>query len=310
MISASGLQHSFGRHRALREVSLEVGPGEIFGFVGPNGAGKTTTISALATLLVPDEGEVEVCGVDAVAHPEEARRLIGLVPDASGVYERLSVREYVEFFAAATGVEPGARRREAVDVALELTGMTPLADRTCNELSKGIRQRLALARALVHDPPVLLLDEPAAGLDPRARIDLFELLRQLKVMGKTILLSSHILTELASVVTHVGIIERGRMLASGPTQQISNLLGQDRVVLLRLLEPAAHRGTELSEVPGVIEVIEREPRLLAVSIQGDERTVAAVIRGAVGAGLSVIGVDWEWNDLEKVFLVATRGELQ
>lgn len=310
MISATGLTHSFGSHSVLREVSLEVGPGEIFGFVGPNGAGKTTTIRALSTLLVPDQGEVEVCGVDAISHPEEVRRLVGLVPDATGVYERLSVREYVDFFAAASGVEPEAKRREAVDIALELTGMVTLADRMCSVLSKGIRQRLALARALVHDPPVLLLDEPASGLDPRARIELFELLRQLKSSGKTILLSSHILTELATVVTHVGIIERGEMVASGPIQQISNLLGQDRVVLLRLLDPAARRGECLRDVPGVVEVVEREPRLMAVTIQGDERIVAQVVRGAVEAGLAVIGVDWEWNDLEKVFLVATRGELQ
>jgi ABC-2 type transport system ATP-binding protein len=216
----------------------------------------------------------------------------------------------VDFFAAASGVEPEAKRREAVDIALELTGMVTLADRMCSVLSKGIRQRLALARALVHDPPVLLLDEPASGLDPRARIELFELLRQLKSSGKTILLSSHILTELATVVTHVGIIERGEMVASGPIQQISNLLGQDRVVLLRLLDPAARRGECLRDVAGVVEVVEREPRLMAVTIQGDERIVAQVVRGAVEAGLAVIGVDWEWNDLEKVFLVATRGELQ
>jgi ABC-2 type transport system ATP-binding protein len=188
--------------------------------------------------------------------------------------------------------------------------MTPLADRMCGELSKGIRQRLAVARALVHDPPVLLLDEPANGLDPRARIELFELLRRLREMGKTILLSSHILTELASVVTQVGIIERGRLVACGSAQQIANALGHDRVVLIHLLEPAGQRGALLKGVEGVAEVVEREPRLLAVTIQGDERRVADVVRGAVHIGLGVIGVTSEWTDLEKVFLLATRGELQ
>jgi ABC-2 type transport system ATP-binding protein len=310
MITATGLCHSFGARRVLHDVSLAVAPGEVFGFVGPNGAGKTTTIRALAAMLVPDEGDVEVCGVDAVAQPEEARRLIGFVPDSGGVYERLSVREYVEFHAAATGVEPGAARHRAVEIALDLTGMTPLADRMCGELSKGIRQRLAVARALVHDPPVLLLDEPANGLDPRARIELFELLRRLREMGKTILLSSHILTELASVVTQVGIIERGAIVACGSAQQIANALGHDRVVLIHLLEPAGQRGALLKGVEGVAEVVEREPRLLAVTIQGDERRVADVVRGAVHIGLGVIGVTSEWTDLEKVFLLATRGELQ
>jgi len=310
MISATNLSHSFGAHPALRQVSLDVSPGEIFGFVGPNGAGKTTAIRALSSLLVPDDGEIEVCGVDAISQPEVARRLVGFVPDAAGVYERLSVREYIDFFAAAAGIPDETERRKAVDIAIELTGMGPLAERRCSELSKGITQRLAVARALVHDPPVLLLDEPASGLDPRARIELFELLRQLKEMGKTILLSSHILTELASVVTYVGIIEKGCMVASGSAREIANAMGQDRVVLLRLLEPAGGRGMMLKLVPGVVEVVEREPKLLAVTIQGEEREVAEVVRGAVEAGLGVIGVESEWTDLEKVFLMATRGELQ
>jgi len=311
MIAATDLCHSFGARPALRNVSIEVGPGEVFGFVGPNGAGKTTTIRALATLLTPDSGNIEVCGVDAITAPQEVRRHVGFVPDAAGVYERLTVAEYVDFFAAACGIDDPVERRKAVAIALELTGMQDLADRMCSELSKGVRQRLALARALVHDPQVLLLDEPASGLDPRARIELFELVRQLKELGKTILLSSHILTELATVVTHVGIIEKGQMVAHGPARQIADMLGQDRVVLLRLLEPAASRGDQLKrEVDGVLEVIEREPRLLAVTIQGGERVIADVVRASVQAGLNVIGVESEWTDLERVFLVATRGELQ
>ena len=310
MIRASGLTHRFGDSPVLREVAFHVEPGEVFGFVGPNGAGKTTTIRALATLLTPDEGEVEICGVDAICEPDAARRHIGYVPDASGVYERLTVEEYVDFFAAATGISDEVERRRAVGIALELTGMTSLSGRMCSELSKGVRQRLALARALVHDPDVLLLDEPASGLDPRARIELFELIRQLREMGKAILVSSHILTELATVVTHVGIIEQGRMMACGPAGEVADMLGQDRVVLLRLLEPAAGRGEALRSLPGVIEVIEREPKILGVTIQGDERMVAQVVRAAVTADLAVIGVDSEWTDLERVFLVATRGELQ
>jgi ABC-2 type transport system ATP-binding protein len=311
MIVVEGLSHSFGPRPTLRDLSFRVGPGEVFGFVGPNGAGKTTTIRILATLLQPTgEGSVEICGVDALASPEAVRRQLGFVPDAVGVYERLTVEEYVEFFAAATDVGPPAKRREAVEVALDLTGMAPLRDRMCGALSRGMRQRLALARALVHDPQVLLLDEPASGLDPRARIELFELVRQLGAAGKTILLSSHILTELSAVVTHVGIIEQGRMVASGDARTVADLLGQDRVVLVRLLEPAGARLEAIRRVAGVVEVVEREPRLLAVTVQGEERAVADVVRTAVGAGLAVVGVECEWTDLERVFLVATRGGLQ
>lgn len=310
MIAATELTHSYGAHRALRDVTLEVGEGQVFGFVGPNGAGKTTTIRALATLLTPDAGEIEICGVDALSAPQEVRRSIGFVPDFCGVYDRLSVAEYVDFFAEASGIDEREARKKAVGVALELTGMQNMAHRMCSELSRGVLQRLALSRALVHDPSVLLLDEPASGLDPRARLELLELLRQLKELGKTILLSSHILTELASLVTHVGIIERGKMIASGPVQKIADMLGQERVVLIRLLESASGRGVLLHKVDGVESVVEREPRLLAVTVQGEERSISETVRCAVEIGLPVIGVELEWTDLERVFLVATRGDVQ
>ncbi len=314
MIVVEDLSHSYGKHMALSNVSFEVGPGEVFGFVGPNGAGKTTTIRVLATLLSPSAvgGKVEVCGVDALADPYSVRRKIGFVPDSSGVYPQLSVVEYVDFFAAATGIEPEPERTEAVNIALDLTGMQSLRDRPCSGLSRGMRQRLGLARALVHDPEVLLLDEPASGLDPRARIELFELVRQLKTMGKAIVLSSHILTELASVVTHVGIIEQGTMVASGSARAVADMVTQDRVILLKLLaRPGPGADAAIRRVPGVLEVVEREPTLLAVVIEGDENVVAQVVHAAVAeGGLSVIGVDCEWNDLERIFLVATKGELQ
>jgi len=310
VITARSLKHAYGAREVLQDVSFTVRPGEVFGFVGPNGAGKTTTIKALATLLTPDEGDIEICGIDTLRSPADARRCIGYVPDWSGIYDRMSVFEYVDFFAEACGIDDAARRRDAVGIALELTGLERLSERMCSDLSRGVQQRLALARALVHDPQVLLLDEPASGLDPRARLELLELLRQLKELGKTILLSSHILTELSSLVTHVGIIERGHMVTSGPASKIAELLGQDRVVLIDLLAPAAGRGVVLHRVQGVERVVEREPRRLAVTIQGDERVVAETVRAAVEAGLPVIGVEQEWTDLERVFLVATRGEVQ
>lgn len=310
MIRVSEMSHSFDGRQVLRDISFEVEKGAIFGFIGPNGAGKTTTLRVLSTLLTPDQGTIEINEHNTLADSRAVRRCVGFVPDSVGIYKNLSVFEYVSFFAAACGIAEATKRQEATEIALELTGMIGLSDKRCGTLSRGVRQRLALSRALVHDPKVLLLDEPASGLDPRARIELFELIKQLGSMGKTIMISSHILTELASVVTHVGVIESGRMIACGDARHISDMLGHDRVVLLRLLEPAAFRGNALEKIPGVIEVIEREPRLLAVTIQGDERVISKVVRGAIELDLSIIGVETEWTDLERIFLVATRGDLQ
>jgi ABC-2 type transport system ATP-binding protein len=217
MISVRGLSHVFGDRQVLH---FEVGPGEIFGFIGPNGAGKTTTIRVLATLSEPQAGKVEIDGVDVSLDPEAVRKIIGYMPDHAGVYERISVREYLEFFADAFRVPTLG----IVDTVLELTDLAELADRVVSTLSKGNKQRLQLARILLHDPKVLILDEPASDLDPRARIEIRDLLLELRSLGKTILLSSHILTELSDVCTSVGILERGRLVVSGPIGEIAQRL--------------------------------------------------------------------------------------
>ena len=211
------LWHRFGRSEVLHDVTFDVGQGEIFGFIGPNGAGKTTTIRVMATLLEPIAGRVEIDGIDVTIDPESVRRRIGYMADHAGVYERITVREYLEFFADAFQVPSLG----VVDAVLELTDLDRIQDRIVATMSKGMKQRLQLARILLHDPKVLILDEPASDLDPRARIEIRALLLELRGLGKTVLLSSHILTELADVCTSVGILERGRLVVAGPIHSIA-----------------------------------------------------------------------------------------
>jgi len=209
-ISVRHLWHRYGSLDVLKDVSFDVAPGEIFGFIGPNGAGKTTTIRIMATLLEPTAGSVHIDGHDAALDPDEVRKIIGYMPDHAGVYERITVREFLDFFADAYRIpELGV-----VDAVIELTDLTKLSDRLVATLSKGMKQRLQIARTLLHDPKVLVLDEPASDLDPRARIEVRDLLLELKELGKTIFLSSHILTELSDVCTSVGILERGELVVA------------------------------------------------------------------------------------------------
>ncbi len=225
------LWHRFGNTDVLRDVTFDVGPGEIFGFIGPNGAGKTTTIRVMATLLEPMAGRVEIDGIDVTINPHEVRRRIGYMPDHAGVYERITVREYLEFFADAFRVPSIG----IVDAVLELTDLGKIQDRIVATMSKGMKQRLQLGRILLHDPKVLILDEPASDLDPRARIEIRDLLLELRGLGKTIFLSSHILTELSDVCTSIGILERGRLVVAGPIGEIS-----DRLEAVRAAQSAGH----------------------------------------------------------------------
>jgi ABC-2 type transport system ATP-binding protein len=343
------LSHRFGARDVLRDVSFDVAHGEIFGFIGPNGAGKTTTIRVMATLLEPATGRVEIDGLDVTIDPDKVRRLIGYMPDHAGVYERITVREFLEFFADAYQVPDAS----VVDVVLELTDLRRLDGRLVAELSKGMKQRLQVARILLHDPKVLILDEPASDLDPRARIELRDLLLELRDLGKTIFLSSHILTELSDVCTSVGILERGQLVVAGPIAAIGEELSrrargehgaqatalaaaataealasgvpQDPALTLggAAIPAAARRRLKLRVlgdsrlvVPllaGGIGVHQVEPApggLLTVDYSGDERFVADVVRHLVGQGVGVVGVEPERNELERIFLEVTRGDLQ
>jgi ABC-2 type transport system ATP-binding protein len=238
MIAVEGLHKRYGGRVALQDVDFSVPGGEIFGFVGPNGAGKTTTIRILATLTAADRGAATIGGIPVAEDPHGVRELIGYMPDFFGVYDRLTSEEYLEFYAACHGV-PRRRRRKVASELLELVDLGDRVGDQVDTLSRGMKQRLCLARALVHDPQVLLLDEPASGLDPRARVEMRELIRELRRMGKTILVSSHILPELEELCTWIGFIDEGRMVAAGPMSEVRNQVISGRRLRIELVDDAA-----------------------------------------------------------------------
>jgi len=309
MIQVQGISHRFGALKVLDDVWFDVPSGEVFGFIGPNGAGKTTTLLMMATLLQPDDGRILIGGHDPVDDPTVVRSLVGFMPDSFGVYDGLTVSEYLELFACAFGLEPGSRRR-AMDAVIELTDLGTLTDRLVAALSKGMKQRLAIARTLLHDPQLLILDEPANGLDPRARIEMRDLILHLRDLGKTVLLSSHILTELSDMVSSVAILEKGRLRAAGSVEHIGRDLTPGRTVRMRLLGDSVAVPEVFSKVPEV-ESVERAPDGdLRISFAGGEEVVAELVKAAVEGGLRVIRVEPEREDLERIFLEVTRGELQ
>jgi ABC-2 type transport system ATP-binding protein len=364
------LWHRFGKADVLRDVSFDVQEGEIFGFIGPNGAGKTTTIRVMATLLEPMAGKVEIDGWDVTIDPQAVRKVIGYMPDHAGVYERVTVREYLEFFADAYQVPTAGTTYAVVDAVMELTDLTKLRDKLVATMSKGMKQRLQLARTLLHDPKVLILDEPASDLDPRARIEIRDLLVELRSMGKTIFLSSHILTELADVCTSVAILERGRLVVSGPITDIARrlqaaqaqqaaeaqaagappLVGAGLVgtgmpegmpaaapavampegwgptgaqpqpappppqparnVRVRALAPGEAVYAALVSMPGILSVSPGPAGTVIVRYVGDDMMVAGIVRALVMSNIPVAGIEPERNELERIFLEVTQGEVQ
>ncbi len=238
MIEVQHFTKRYGDFVAVDDLSFAIGQGEVFGFIGPNGAGKSTTIRFLATLLRPTAGEGIVAGKSVTQDPMGVRRIIGYMPDDFGVYDGMKVWEFLDFFAVAYEI-PRSYRKKIIGQVLELLDLTHKRDDYVNGLSKGMKQRLCLAKTLVHDPPVLILDEPASGLDPRARLEMKALLNELRGMGKTILVSSHILSELADFCTSIGVIERGKLLAAGSIAEITRQLRQHRVLRVRVLDDSA-----------------------------------------------------------------------
>jgi ABC-2 type transport system ATP-binding protein len=310
VIAVEGLRKTYGKRVALEEVSFTVPKGEIFGFVGPNGAGKTTTIRILATLSSADAGDATVAGIPVAEDPAEVRNLIGYMPDFFGVYDRLTSAEYLEFYAACHGV-PRRKRPAVARELLELVDLTDRREAQVDTLSRGMKQRLGLARALVHDPAVLLLDEPASGLDPRARIEMKELIRELRRMGKTILISSHILPELEELCTWVGFIDQGRMAAAGPMAEVRDAVVSGRRLKIELAdrgeEEMARAESILRDHPGVLDV-ERLPDHLEVAVGpqvvDDDLLALLVERKLRVRSFSVIP-----GDLSEVFMRLTRGEM-
>src|SRR5215510_474466 len=305
MIEIVGVTKQYGRFTAVSDLNLRIGGGEVFGFIGPNGAGKTTTMKMLATLMLPTVGQMTIGGYDVGQHPREVRRLIGYMPDSFGVYEDLLVWEYLDYFAALYQIER-AGRRKAIDDVLELTDLGGKRDSQVMSLSRGMKQRLCLAKTLLHDPEVLLLDEPASGLDPHARIEIRELIRELCRMGKTILVSSHILTELADFCTSIGIIEAGRLLAAGRIDEITEKLTGNVVVDITVKGDPRVALEVLAERTDIIRSTS-DGRVIRVEYGGVPDDLDELLEYLVKRGVRVVGFSRSEADLEDIFLKVTRG---
>ncbi|HUY31987.1 MAG TPA: ABC transporter ATP-binding protein [Pirellulales bacterium] len=310
MIEVRGLHRYFGRTRAVNDISFAVSRGQVFGFIGPNGAGKTTSMRILATLDLPTHGDAFVDGFSVIDDPDRVRRRLGFMPDYFGTYANINVREYLDFFARAYGLRGGERQR-ALRYVMSFTQLDTLAEKPINGLSKGMKQRLCLGRAMIHDPAVMVLDEPAAGLDPRARIQLREMIRQLAADGKAILISSHILTELAEMCDMVGIIELGRLLAVGSVDEIQRgqQAGHESQVQVRLLDAAGPLAAWLAPRPGVLHVYVEGDQLSYVH-GGSRDDEAATLRAMIEAGFRVASFGHQTKTLEEVFMQVTKGHVQ
>ena len=308
MLVVEQLRKDYGPLVAVNNISFHLEAGDIFGFIGPNGAGKTTTIRMLATLLPPTGGAAFVDGINIEDSPEEVRSLIGYMPDSFGVYDDVRTWEYLDFFAAAYRIPRGQRAQIISDV-LELTDLTVKKDAYVRELSRGMKQRLCLAKTLVHDPKLLILDEPASGLDPRARYELKELLKELRAMGKTILISSHILPELSDFCNKVGIIEKGNLLLFGDVGEIIAQLQNGSAVQIRLSagEDEARAADILRALPGVSEVIINQLCVLQVTFDATHCAQHQLLTTLVQHGFRVEACYEASLDLEDVFMSVTKG---
>ncbi len=305
MITIKGFGKDYGDFTAVQELDLHIEAGETFGFIGPNGAGKSTTIRFLATLLRATRGQGEVDGCDVMADPVGVRQAVGYMPDNFGVYDGMRVWEFLDFFAVAYRI--GKKdRKQIIDNVLELLDLTHKRDDFVNGLSRGMKQRLCLAKTLVHDPPVLILDEPASGLDPRARVEVKELLKELRRMGKTILISSHILTELADCCTSIGIIERGQLLMSGPIDQVYRQIRRNRHVEIQFVENEETGMSILRSSPH-LRAINHEPTCIVAELETDDVGLATLMETMIAQGVRMRSFNDRAPTLEDVFMTVTKG---
>ena len=306
LVTIENLRIAYGKTEAVRGLNFTIARGEVYGFIGPNGAGKTSTIKVLATLLRPTSGRVTVAGLDVVREPHAVRRKIGYMPDFFGVYDDLTAGEYLHFFAAAYKIET-ARRKALIADVLALTDLTAKHDSPVDALSRGMKQRLGLARVLLHDPDLLLLDEPASGLDPRARIEMRELLKELQSMGKTIIVSSHILHELAQFCSHIGIIEAGQMVANGSLAEIYRTLSLRRTVHIQLANQTPELAAKIRALAHV-ESVDEQPDRLAVQIREDECAVEDLLDAIHALGGRIRMFQPDAMDMETAFMKLTEGK--
>jgi ABC-2 type transport system ATP-binding protein len=307
ILRTEGLVKRYDGTLAVAGVDLSVEAGEIFGLVGPNGAGKTTILRMLATLLRPSAGEAEIDGWSVTRNPDQVRGVLGFMPDVFGVYDDMKVWEYLDFFARCHGI-PAAGRRRMIGDLLDLVDLGDKRDRYVQTLSRGMQQRLCLAHALVHDPQVLLLDEPASGLDPRARVELRELLRELRSLGKTIIISSHILPELEELCTSVAIVDRGQVLAQGRVTDIERRLRFGAVLRVRLIadrEALEAARDRFASDPEVASAVVLEDGTVELGFRGDDAASARLLAESVRSGLPIVSFARAASDLEELFLQVT-----
>lgn len=311
IVETQSLTKKYGNLTALNDLTLSIEEGSVFGFIGPNGAGKTTTMRILTTLLRPTGGKAWVAGHSVTGNPRAVRRAIGYMPDFFGVYDDMKVWEYLDFFAACYEV-PAATRPGMVDDLLALVDLQHKKEAYVESLSRGMKQRLCLARTLTHDPQILILDEPASGLDPRARIEMRELLRELKNMGKTIFFSSHILSEVADVCTTIGIIEAGQLVAYGDMEEMKRQLRAHRLIQIGVLGDVTPLQEFLLSQPDVYTIASAPEADLPtgtvrIDFGGDDAALSALLARLVAQGLPVISFSEQTGDLEDVFLQVTKG---
>jgi ABC-2 type transport system ATP-binding protein len=305
MIELIDFGKRYGDLVAVDRLNLKIEAGEMFGFIGPNGAGKSTTIRFLTTLLKPTHGEGIVNGFSVTRDPLNVRRSVGYMPDDFGVYDGMKVWEFLDFFAVAFQI-PKGRRKQVIGDVLELLDLTHKRDDFVNGLSRGMKQRLCLAKTLVHDPPVLILDEPTSGLDPRARLEVKALMKELRRMGKTILISSHILTELADCCTSIGIIERGQLLMHGPMEEVYRRISRNRVVELKVLDRMEVALSVIRNMPETRDVQAYDHRI-TVELAADDAQVAGLLESLLAAGVRLRSFAEKDPTLEDVFMLVTKG---
>jgi ABC-2 type transport system ATP-binding protein len=307
MVDIQGLTKTYGSFTALDNLNLSLDEGVVFGFVGANGAGKSTTFSILATLLSPSSGDALINGKSVVREPKEVRKQIGYMPDFFGVYDQLKADEYLDFYGASYGLST-AERKILIPQLLELVNLTHKRYEYVDLLSRGMKQRLCLARSLIHDPKVLILDEPASGLDPRARVEMRDILKHLKSMGKTILISSHILPELAEMCDEIGVIDNGKLIAHGNVSAIQEQLQGDKRIIIKVMDEIEKARAFFEEDPQIssIKVIE-DKNEISFNYRGKTINQVDLLRKALLADISIYSLTEEEKDLEDVFMAITKG---
>lgn len=305
MIRTENLSKRYGNFEAVKDLNLQIDAGKVFGFIGPNGAGKSTTMLILSTLLTPTAGKAWVGGYDVVEQPGEVRKLVGYMPDFFGVYDQLKAAEYLDFYAGAYRI-PAADRPKLIANLLELVNLSNKANTYVDSLSRGMKQRLGLARCLIHDPQVLILDEPASGLDPRARIEMREILKELRKLGKTIIISSHILPELSELCDEIGVIEKGRLIAISSVHDISVKAQGISVIEMKVIGETQKARQILSASP-LVKHIDNQNGKLRFQFAGSEQDRASLLHMLIQQGIPVVSFHEAKENLEDVFLAITEG---